>query len=125
MRVLETALSAAAIQVKDHVAQLCNEYLAEHYQQISGLTVRGARVTHSWAPLKRYSDPRRSYTVIVPVKTGMIQLRHRTTREFWQQTKVVFKDIGEPTVFWQSKGLLIAVGFNTDLKRITHMTDLI
>jgi hypothetical protein len=124
MRVLETALSAAAVEVKDKTAKLADEYFAQHYTRISGLDVRRSRTTHSWAPLKKYADPRMSFTVIVPVDK-IHSLQHRTVKVFWQQTKVAFKDLGQPVIHWRTQGLVLAIGFNTDIKRITHMIDLI
>lgn len=121
MKILAAPIRRTERDAKDQVCELADGYLAQHYRAIKGINVKGAWTTHSWAEHSEYADPKFAFTVLVP--TGL-DFKHSALKVLFLQTKTVFKDLGEPRIWWQRKGMLIAIGFNTDLKRLEHLTEM-
>jgi hypothetical protein len=119
---LEAAVSRSEILAKNKICELADELFAKHYKPITGLLVKGCWTTHSLAEHRKFADPVLPFTVLIPTKTNF---SHTALRDVYQQTKQLFKYLGTPVVHWQSKGMLIAIGFDTDLKRIERMADML
>jgi hypothetical protein len=122
MKTTAAPLKRTEREAKDQACEIADELLLQHYRRIPGLLLSRAHTVHSWSAHAEYASPRHAFTILVPTKSSF---RFRDLRELYAQTKRLFKDLGEPVIFGQQRGMIIAIGFNTDLERLEHLKEIL
>lgn len=119
----EIAITRAERNAKDRICDMADGVFADSLKPINGLMVKGAWTTHSWAEHRAYASQQKPFTLLVPTRAAF---KYSALRDLCDQVRKLFKSIEAPAFHAHGDGgMIIAIGFETDLQRMEKMTELL
>lgn len=119
----ELAINRTELQAKAECCDLLKLLLSQKLRAIRGLDVKRLGVTHSWhKSLSAYANPRSPFTVLVK---GGKSIPHASVVQLYKSIRHELKGVGGISYFWSRSGIVVAIGVDTDLKRLQNLTELL